>query len=262
MGGCGESGEKDDAALSAEKEGELREYKLEMQKEQAQFRTPCDTISVEEFIFNNYDPGTYLVDVAQGNTYSKVKKAVAYYKKDRNYIFALIAKSKPGERFIETKNIVGYESSFVNLDSTKLGTAFFYLIMLECNEKGDFQIHWESQVPVHGGFNTISLRTWKPQNLMYIRLNYLDGINVGNRNYNFFLDDTITNPPHLLETYEGLSMRRTISDNNQDEYPDYHEYVFETSERRVREVDSIPFYWDPKKELYVTKRNSRWFSKY
>ncbi len=122
---CGESDEGNDAATSAEKEEELRQYKLEVQKEQAQFRTPCDTISVEEYVLNNFDPGTYLVDIAQSKTYSAPRKAVIYYKKEKDYIFALIAKSKPGERFIETKNIVGYESSFINLDSTKLGTAFF-----------------------------------------------------------------------------------------------------------------------------------------
>jgi len=119
---------------STSKEKGMKEYNISKQKELNKNRQPCDTISFQEYVVNNFPGGTHLVEFDRTFTYNIPKPAVVYYKeKNKIYIFALIAKSKDGERFIEKKNVVGYESSFINLDSTKLGTAFFYLSLFSCN---------------------------------------------------------------------------------------------------------------------------------
>jgi len=260
------SGEEGDAATSQSKDEELREYNLSVQKQQTQNRFPCDTISLKEYILNNYEAGTYLVQFDKTFTYNLPKSAVIYFKDGADYILAVIAKSKPGERNIEAKNVIGYESSFINLDSTKLGTAFFWLTLFECKD-GDFVRLWESEVPIHGGFNKMSIKTWKPKNIKYVELNYEDGIISGHRNYNFFMIDGWKNPPHLMETYVGLTHKRTMANINNDKFPDYWEYRFtshfwEDSLRTIKLIDSIPFYWSTKRNLYITDKNPRWFRKY
>lgn len=260
------TGEEGDAANSQSKDEELREYNLSVQKQQTQNRFPCDTISLKEYILNNYEPGTYLVQFDKTFTYNLPKSAVIYFKDGADYILAVIAKSKPGERNIEAKNVIGYESSFINLDSTKLGTAFFWLTLFECKD-GDFVRLWESEVPIHGGFNKMSIKTWKPKNIKYVELNYEDGIISGHRNYNFFMIDGWKNPPHLMETYVGLTYKRTMANINNDKFPDYWEYRFtshfwEDSLRTIKLIDSIPFYWSTKRNLYITDKNPRWFRKY
>ena len=260
------TGEEGDAANSQSKDEELRGYNLSVQKQQTQNRFPCDTISLKEYILNNYEPGTYLVQFDKTFTYNLPKSAVIYFKDGADYILAVIAKSKPGERNIEAKNVIGYESSFINLDSTKLGTAFFWLTLFECKD-GDFVRLWESEVPIHGGFNKMSIKTWKPKNIKYVELNYEDGIISGHRNYNFFMIDGWKNPPHLMETYVGLTHKRTMANINNDKFPDYWEYRFtshfwEDSLRTIKLIDSIPFYWSTKRNLYITDKNPRWFRKY
>lgn len=263
-GGTGEG----EVAKNSAKDKAIQEYNIDVQKEQTKNRFPCDTIALKEYILQNYESGTYLVDFDRTYTLNIPKSAVIYYRDGANqYIFAVIAKSKPGERHIETKNIVGFESSYINLDSTKLGTAFFYLTLFECFD-GEIHRIWESEVPIHGGFNSMSIKTWIPENIKYIQLNYEDGIISGHRNYNFFLVDGIRKPPHLLETYIGIVHKRTMADINHDKYPDYYEYLFSSkgylpdSVSAIRVVDSIPFYWNTKRQLYVTNRNSKWFRKY
>ncbi len=259
--------DKGDAATSTAKDEELREYNIAIEKEQAKNRFPCDTISLQEFVLNNYDAGTYLVKFDRTLTYNVPKSAVIYFKEAGNFLLAVIAKSKPGERNIETKNVIGYESSFINLDSTKLGTAFFWLTLFECKE-GEFLKLWESEVPIHGGFNRMTIRTWKQKNIKYVELNYEDGIISGHRNYNFFLIDGWRKPPHLIETYAGIAHKRTITNVNNDKFPDYYEYRFSSaawatdSLYQIRIIDSIPFYWSQKRNLYITDRNPRWFRKY
>ncbi|MCF8242726.1 MAG: hypothetical protein K9J16_15215 [Melioribacteraceae bacterium] len=252
-----------DAAHSAVKDESIQEYNLEVAEEQAAKRTPCDTLALKSYILENYPEGTYLVEFDKTYTSNIPKSAVIYYKsKNEQYIFAVIAKSKPGERFIEKKNVIGYESSFINLDSTKLGTAFFWLTLFTCDKDEGFSFVWESEVPIHGGFNSMALKTWKPKKIRYIELNYEDGIISGHRNYNFYLVDGINNPPHLMETYVGLVHKRTMANVNNDFYPDYYEYRFIEDSLRIAPYDSIPFYWDTTKSLYVTKVNSRWFRQY
>jgi hypothetical protein len=255
-----------DAATSASKDQELREYNLDVQKEQAKTRFACDTISLQEYVLGNYEKGTYLVQFDRTFTYNIPKPAVIYFQDGGNYVLAVIAKSKPGERNIEAKNVIGFESSYINLDSTKLGTAFFWLTLFECKD-GEFSRVWESEVPIHGGFNRMSIKTWKPKNIKYVELNFEDGIISGHRNYNFFAVDGWRNPPHLMESYVGITHKRTFNNVNNDKFPDYWEYRFSGSQWQdslyaIRVIDSVPFYWSTKRQLYITDRNPRWFRKY
>jgi len=255
-----------DAATSSAKDEQLRNYNLGVQKEQAKNRFECDTISLKEFILNNYDKGTYLVQFDRTYTLNVPKEAVVYFRDGGNFVLAVIAKSKPSERNIETKNVVGYESSYINLDSTKLGTAFFWLTLFECKD-GKFEKLWESEVPIHGGFNRISIKNWSAKNIKYVELNYEDGIISGHRNYNFFMVDGWRKPPHLMETYNGIALKRTLANINNDKFPDYYEFLFSKSTLQdslysIRVLDSIPFYWSVKRQLYISDRNPRWFRKY
>lgn len=254
--------------LSGSKEKDIKEYNIEKQKELNKNRQPCDTLSLQEFIVKNYPAGTNLIEFDRTFTYNIPKPAVIYYnEKGKKYIFAIIAKSKEGERYIEKKNVIGYESSFINLDSTKLGTAFFYLTLFTCNN-GEFTEIWEAETPMHGGFNSMKLKRWKYNNTLYVELNFEDGIISGHRNFNFFLIDGIESKPHLLETYVGIINKRTLANVNNDKFPDYYEYRFNAhhwqvdSLYQIKVLDSIPFYWSDKRQLYITNKNSRWFRKY
>lgn len=263
LASCGEDKVRGvDAAHSSEKDKDIREYNLKRQRELSGVqRTPCDPLSVEEYVIKNYpDSGSYLIETDKTNTYSLPSKAVVSIQNgNKKLIFALIAKSKPGERLVEKKNVVGYESSFINLDSTKLGTAFFYLTMFECND-GQLVPIWEAEVPSHGGFNSIKMNTWAAKGIPYLSLNFEDGIISGHRDYNYFFNEGFYGRPHLLETYLGLVHKRTIANINNDIYPDYYEYRFDESRLAIR--DSIPFSWDVKKKEYLSKVNSRWSRKY
>ncbi len=250
-----------DAATSTTKDEELREYNLAVEKGQTQNRFPCDTIALKEYVLDNYEPGSYLIESDRTFIYDTPKPAVIYFNDGANYILAIIAKSKSGERNIEGKNVTGFESSYINLDSTTLGTAFFWLTLFECKD-GSFERLWESEVPIHGGFNRMSIKTWKPKNIKYVELNYEDGIISGHRNYNFFMIDGWQKPPHLLETYVGIVHKRNMANINNDKCPDYYEYRFIDDTVKIRVLDSIPFYWSDKRQLYITNRNPRWFRKY
>lgn len=263
---CGkpsQEGNLEEAETSPAKERNIREYNLDVEKEQAVQRFPCDTLSFQQYLINEFPAGTYLVEFDKTFTYSIPKPAVMYHQEgSKRYVFAAIAKSKQGERFVETKNLVGYESSFINLDSTKLGTAFFFLSLFECREDETFRQIWEAEIPIHGGFNAMRIRTWKERNkkIKYVDLNFEDGIISGHRNYNFFMIDGLERPPHLMETYEGLVHLRQLRNINNDKYPDYMEFLIRDSSLAI--TDSIPFYWDTTKTLYITDRNKRWFRKY
>jgi hypothetical protein len=246
----------DDASCSEQKDASIQSYNIEVQKEQSKNRIPCDTISLKEYIYNNYPSGSYLVEFDRALTYNVPRNAVIYYKSDAAYIFAVVAKSRQGERLIEPKNITGFESSFINLDSTKLGTAFFYLTLFTCND-GNFTKIWEREIPIHGGFNKITLKTWKAKNIPYIEANFEDGIIVGHRNYNFFMLRGLKSYPHLLETYEGLARKRTMADVNIDIYPDYFEYHFYNLANKIKSADSVAFIWKVKDSLYVNTKNPR-----
>jgi hypothetical protein len=251
-----------DPDVSATKDRNLRSYNIEREKELSDNRTPCDTIALQEYVVDSYPDGTYLVEFDRTYTYNVPKAAVIYHnaKGNAKYIFAVIAKSKDGERFVERKNVIGFESSFINLDSTKLGTAFFFLTLFKC-DNGLFDKVWESEVPIHGGFNSMKLKRWKSKNMQYVELNFEAGIISGHRNYNYFFIDGIEEPPHLMETYLGLAHKRTLANVNDDKFPDYFEYRFVEDSLRIAPLDSIPFYWSEKRQLYVSDRG-RWTRKY
>ncbi|MGD8778264.1 MAG: hypothetical protein PVH88_04805 [Ignavibacteria bacterium] len=261
---CGDDVGGGKPETSPTKDKNIREYNLKVEEEQTKQRTPCDTLSLKQYIIDDYPAGDYLVEFDRTYTYTIPKPAVLYYKDDANYIFAVVAKSKEGERYIEPKNVVGYESSFINLDSTKLGTAFFYLTLFECDGDGNFEALWEAEVPIHGGFNSMTMHTWRTTKkaVKYIKLNFEAGIISGHRDYNYFLIDGIRNKPHLMETYEGIAHKRILANVNNDFYPDYYEFRFIDTLDYNKMLDSIPFYWDTTKSLYVTKFNRRWWRKY
>jgi len=251
-----------DPETSSVKDESTRDYNIERDKELAKNRTPCDTIALKEFILESYQEGNYLVEFDRTFTYNVPKAAVIYHKADnKQYVFGVIAKSKEGERFVEKKNLIGFESSFINLDSTKLGTAFFFLTLFECND-GEFIPVWESEVPIHGGFNSMKLKRWKAKRTPYVELNYEAGIISGHRNYNYFFVHGIDSLPHLMETYEGIVHKRTMANVNDDKFPDYYEYRFIEDSLRITIRDSIPFYWSKPRQLYITNVNRRWFRKY
>lgn len=246
-------------------EKSIRGENLEKQKEvTGTKKQPCDTLSLQEYIIDTFPDGNYLVEFDKPLLFSETKPAVLYFREGGTYIFGVIAKSKPGERNVEVKNLVGYDASFLNLDSTRLGTAFFYLTLFECSGDGTFNVVWEDEVPIHSGFSAMRMKRWGKLKIPFVELNFIDGVNSGYRNFNYFLVNGIKNKPHLMETYESISRRRTMADVNGDDYPDFweHKFVEDDTALFVKEYDSIPFYWDTTKQLYLTKNTKRWFRKY
>jgi len=257
-----------EVAYSPEKDSKIQHANLEIEKQKAAVRFPCDTLSLKEYILNNYPAGTYLVDFDKASAYDIPKSAVLYL--DAGFILAVIAKSGADKRLIETKNIVGYDQSFIDLDSTELGTPFFYLTMFECS-KNSFNKIWETPVPSHGGFNNFSVEKWwksfpvnsagsdniNTEPIQYVKVNFHYGQGIGHINYNYFLIDGLTGKPHLLMTYEGINFKRTILNYNNDNYPDYYEYLYYDTGTRVYAKDSIAFVWDTTRQVYINTRNSK-----
>jgi hypothetical protein len=227
-----------------------------MRREQAGERRACDTLSVMEFILDNYPQGTYLIDFDKTLTYNIPKPALIYYNENRSYIFSVIAKSRPGERLIDKKNIIGFDQSYIDLDSTELGTAFFYVVLFKC-EEGNLRIIWEAPVPSHGGFNSISIERFLPGNTQYIKINFHYARGSGHINYNYFLLDGITSYPHLLMTYKGINFERRAAYINKDKFPDFYEYVFRDFNDIISPIDSVAFLWSEKDSLYINSRNKR-----
>ena len=211
---------------------------------------------LKEFVLSNYPEGTYLVDFDKTLTYNIPRPAVIYPDKYPGYIFGIIAKSKSGERFIEPKNIVGYDQSFIDLDSTKLGTAFFYLVLFHCNEN-KFDVVWESVIPSHGGFNSFSVENWIYNNTPFVKVDFHYAQGIGHIDYNYFLLNGLTSKPHLMMTYKGINFQRKLINYNNDRFPDYYEYVYYDSGKSIAVADSIPFIWKADKQSYVNVRNSK-----
>lgn len=259
---CGEDSEKSNlqqlkgVEYSPEKDARIQQYNLERQKELSGNRTPCDTLELKEYILNHFTKGSYLVNFDKTLNYNIPKPAVIYFNQDRSYIFGVVAKSREGERLIEPRNIVGYDQSFIDLDSTELGTAYFYLTLFKC-QNGNFETIWEALIPSHGGFNHILLKKWKYKNTPFIEANFHYGRGTGHINYNYFLVDGITKKPHLLMTYEGINFKRTISNVNDDEFPDYFEHIYYDLGDRIFEKDSVSFVWNVKDSVYVNTKNHK-----
>lgn len=248
--------DKNGVEYSFEKDARIQQYNLDRQKKLAANRSSCDTLSLKEYVLNNYPIGTYLLNSDKTLNYSIPKPAVIYYNQDERYIFCVIAKSRAGERLIEPTNIIGYDQSFIDLDSAELGTAFFYLSLFKCFND-TFEEIWEALIPSHGGFNTISYKQWDKQNIPYIEVNFHYGRGSGHINYNYFLLDDINNKPHLLMTYKGINFKRTIANVNDDNYPDYYEYIYYDLGDRVYSKDSVAFVWKENDSVYVNTRNQK-----
>lgn len=246
----------EDVARSPEKDIEIQRYNLQRMRDQTVNRTPCDTIALIEYVLDNYPEGTYLVDFDRTFAYNVPKPAVFYYSKNREYVFGVIARSKPGERLIEAKNVVGWDQSFIDLDSTELGTAFFYLVLFRC-EGDQFSIIWEAPIPSHGGFNRIYLNKWKYKGTEYMQSYFHYARGSGHIDYNYFFVNGLTSFPHLLMTYEGINFKRTIANVNDDKYPDYYEHVYVDYGDSLRAVDSIAFVWNEKDSVYINTRNKK-----
>lgn len=241
-------------AYTPSKDEDIQQYNLEVQKSLSTSNSPYDTLALKEFILDHYEPGTYLVRFDRTFTYNIPKSAVIYYNKGGNFVFGVIAKSKPGERLIEPDNIVGYNQSFIDLDSTDLGVAFFYLILFEY-VGNQFQIIWETPIPSHGGLKELSLGRWRYKGTQYMRVNFYYARGSGHIDYNYFFIEGIRSKPHLLMTYRGIDFRRTMANVNNDKYPDYYEYLYYNTGGRIAVLDSIPFYWSEKDTSYISVRD-------
>ena len=242
---------------SPQKDAEIQRYNLEVRKKNSTSRTPGDTISIIQYVLDNYPEGTYLINFDKTLTYNIPQPALIYNNQGgNNYVFGVIARSKPTERLIEPKNIIGYDQSNIDLDSTKLGTAFFYLCLFQyANDQ--ITTVWEAPIPSHGGFNKISMQKWDYNGTPYIDINFHYAQGVGNIDYNYFLVDGLTSPPHLMMTYKGINFKRTIANVNNDKYPDYMEYLYIDTGEKIIARDSIPFVWSIKDSLYVNTRNKK-----
>lgn len=243
-------------AYSPDRDVDIQRYNIEVRKRQTPQRFPCDTISLMEFVLSHFPEGSYLVCDDRTETYDLPKPAILYYPEDRQFIFGVIARSKPGERLIEVKNIVGYDQSFIDLDSTELGTAFFYLVLFRC-EHDNFKIVWEAPIPSHGGFNYFTLQKWNYNSTKFIKTNFHYAQGVGNISYNYFLIYGLEKPPHLLMTYEGINFKRTIANVNEDKFPDYYEYIYYDNGNKITPGDSIPFVWNQKDSVYQNLLNKK-----
>ena len=242
---------------SPNKDAEIQQYNLQHKEGLRGNRNPCDTLSLISYILSHYPQGSYLVDFDKTLTFNVPKPAVIYLNKNGNiYILAVIARSKPGERLIEPKNIVGYDQSFIDLDSTKLGTAFFYLTLFQCNGN-DFQEIWEAPIPNHGGFNNMKMMTWNYNGTPYIKVDFLYARGIGHIDYNYFFINGLTKYPHLLMTYKTIDAERDLANVNNDKYPDYYEHIFYNLKDRIFSKDSVAFIWDTKDSVYVNTRNHR-----
>lgn len=246
-----------DVAHNPVKDSEIQRYNIDQLKAQKN-RFECDTISVIEFVLNNYSAGTYLMETDRTTLYSLPKPAVIYHneKDGRKYIFAVIASSGSGKRLVETSNLIGYNESYIDLDSTKLGTPYLYLILLECTN-GSLSLIWQSVIPSHGGFKDFTLKYWNDKQQQFIQTDFYYAQGIGTISYNFFMVNGIRELPHLLMTYDGIDFKRTIINFNNDDYPDYYEYVYVSNPERIYAADSVAFYWQKNDNVYVNSRNSR-----
>ncbi len=251
------------AAYNPNKDADIQRYNLELKKKQSITRSPCDTIAVMQYIFDNYPAGTYLLEFDKTTTYNIPKPAIIYFteKDGSKFVFTVIATSRAGERLIEPTNIIGYDQSFIDLDSTKLGTPFLYLVLFECKGENLFK-QWEAPIPSHGGFNSITLKKWGFNGTYFLENNFHYAQGVGHIDYNYFLIDNIRDYPHLLMTYSGTSFKRTLANVNNDKFPDYFEHIYYNLKDRVFSNDSVAFIWSEKDTLYINTRNQKQTRRY
>lgn len=259
---CGKKGAEvhapgDDVATSPEKDAQIQQYNLAVKQSQGGNNNPYDTLALASYVLANFPSGSYLMSIDKTTTYSLPRPAVLYSQQsDGMYVFAVIAKSRSTERLIEKKNIVGYNQSFIDLDSTKLGTAFFFLTLFKC-ENNSFTKIWESVIPDHGGFSFMALDKWAYNGTPFVKVEFYYARGIGHIDYNYFLVNGLKELPHLLMTYKGIDFQRNIANVNNDKYPDYYEYLIYNTNDRIYVKDSIAFVWNVKDSVYVNTRNHR-----
>lgn len=238
----------------------IQEFVIREKMKNAPSRFAGDTLDLALYVIKNYPPGSYLADLDNISTNFAKKGAVIYFtEKGKKYVFALIVKSMEGGKLIEIDNFTGYNSSFVDYDSTNLGTAFFYLTLFSY-DSSDFTMIWEEIIPQSGGLMNFTYSTWGPLKIPFVNVHFFSAPQLSNDEYKFFLVRGLENKPHLLNVYEGHIRRRRVADINQDSIPDYYEWrVFYTDSSRTF-LDSVGFIW--KDTVYVNTRNPRMTRKY
>jgi hypothetical protein len=98
---------------------------------------------------------------------------------------------------------------------------------------------------------------WAYRGTPYIRVEFHYAMGIGHIDYNYFLINGLNSPPHLLMTYKGIDFKRTLANINDDQFPDYYEFIYYDNGKQVIESDSVAFLWDNKDSLYVNTRNRK-----
>jgi len=255
----------DDVAYDTQKDLSIQEYNIQQRKKYNKKRTDCDTIALMEHILNKYPDGTYLMmeDVATTNP---LPNAAVIYQKDAqgDIVYALIVKSRKdsvNQRVVDIKNLTGYDASFTDLDSTRLGLGLFFVDAFRC-KGNDFQLLWSKELPSHGGFYKMEMQKWAPKNVPYIRVRFLDAIRGGHVDYNLFQTNGVDSIPHLIQNYENLRQKNRMVAGNDDKIPDFYEYVYIYKEsyetlQQITLIDSILYLW--KDTAYINTRNPKYF---
>ncbi len=257
--------EQKEVAYDQTSDQSIQEFNIAERKKRAVKRFAGDTLELMEYVFKTYPKGSYLIDFDRTSTYNIPQSAVIYSKQtDGSYILGIVAKSKPDDprrTIIEQKNVIGYDQSYIDYDSTRLGTAIFFLTLFKYSGS-DFSVVWEDTIPRHGGFNKLTLETWAPKGTPFIKVNFHDAQWLGHDDYNYFLINGLTAMPHLLETYDCINRKRTMVDYDHDKYPDYCEYIFYDTGNRVGYTDSVFFAWSAKDSVYINVRNKKQTRRY
>jgi hypothetical protein len=238
-----------------EKDMSIQEFNLAKRKKLTKTRFPGDTIDLMEAVLKTYPKGSYVIEEDIPNSIGIPPAAVIYRQESGGkMIFSLIATSREGQvrdRLIESKNVIGYDQSFIDYDSTRLGTAMFFMTAFT-NEGKNFTRIWEKYTPSHGGFRLMSLQNWATKNMPYLKVEFYAQFKNATFSFNYFFVDGFNKTPHLLLTYEGINQKRIMTDANGDKYPDYIEYVFVDNDHSISVIDSVTYIW--KDSLYVNTR--------
>lgn len=266
VAGCGEDETADPADTGStastelvedqpDKDKSIQEFNLEKRKKQTKTRFPGDTIDLMEAVLKTYPKGSYVIEEDIPNSLG-IPPAAVIYRQDgaSKMVFALIATSREGmerDRLIESKNVIGYDQSFIDYDSTRLGTALFFMTGFTIDGR-NFSRIWEKYTPSHGGFRLMTLQNWAVKNIPYIKVDFYAQFKNATFYFNYFFLNGFNQKPHLLLTYEGINQRRVMTDANGDKFPDYIEYVFVDNDQVISVVDSVTYIW--KDSLYVNTR--------
>ncbi len=266
VAGCGEDETADPADTGStastelvedqpDKDQSIQEFNLEKRKKQTKTRFPGDTIDLMEAVLKTYPKGSYVIEEDIPNSLG-IPPAAVIYRQDgaSKMVFAIIATSREGmerDRLIESKNVIGYDQSFIDYDSTRLGTALFFMTGFTIDGR-NFSRIWEKYTPSHGGFRLMTLQNWAVKNIPYIKVDFYAQFKNATFYFNYFFLNGFNQKPHLLLTYEGINQRRVMTDANGDKFPDYIEYVFVDNDHSIAVVDSVTYIW--KDSLYVNTR--------